>query len=189
MDKIVVLLKNGFEEIEALTIVDYLRRADFTVELVSTEQELEVKGAHNIKIVADTIFEELDKEQIELIFLPGGMPGAESLSKDQKVLDLISAHDKNGRPIAAICAAPIVLENSGVIKNKKVTSYPSFDKQLKSIAEYSEDLVYVDENIITSRGPATAVLLALELIELLKGRDKMQEIKSDILQDLVEKNN
>ena len=188
MDKIVVLLKNGFEEIEALTIVDYLRRADLKVELVSTEDKLEVNGAHDIKIVADTMFDDLDKEQIELIFLPGGMPGAENLSKDQKVLDLISSHDKNGRPIAAICAAPIVLENSGVIKNKKVTSYPSFDKQLASISEYKEDLVYVDENIITSRGPATAVFMALKLIELLKGREKMQEIKKDILQDLVEEN-
>lgn len=186
MDKVVVLLKNGFEEIEALTIVDYLRRAGIKVELVSTEQELQVTGSHDIKIVADTMFEDIDKDEVELVFLPGGMPGAKSLSEDSKVLELIAYLDQKGRAISAICAAPIVLENAGVIKNKKVTSYPSFDNELKSIAEYREDLVYVDENIITSRGPATAVYLALELIELLKGREKMSEIKSDILQDLVE---
>ena len=185
MTKVLVLLKNGFEEIEALTIVDYLRRAEIIVDMVSTEEDITVTGSHGIKVQADLTLADLDKDQADLIFLPGGMPGAKSLSEDEKVLDLIRDFDKNGKVISAICAAPIVLENAGVIKDKKVTSYPGFDKFLKSACQYKDDLIVVDENIITSRGPATAVLLALELIELLKGREKMEAIRKDILFDLL----
>ncbi|MDO5027464.1 MAG: DJ-1/PfpI family protein [Tissierellia bacterium] len=188
MVKVSVLLKNGFEEIEALTIVDYLRRADISVDMISVEEGLQVIGSHGIKIEADMVFDKVEGEKIDLVFLPGGMPGAKSLSEDQRVLSLIKSLDSRGKAIAAICAAPIVLENAGLIKGKKVTSYPSFETYLKSVGQYREDLVVVDENIITSRGPATAVLLALELIELLKGKEKMEEIKKDILFDLLKEN-
>lgn len=186
MIKAFVLIKNGFEEVEALTVVDYLRRAEIDIKIVSTEEDLELQGAHGIKIIADMAFDELDRDDIDLVFLPGGMPGATSLKDDEKVLELITYLNDKGRAISAICAAPIVLEAAGVIEDKTVTSYPSFDEKLPSIGEYSQDIVVIDENIITSRGPATAVYLALELIELLKGRETKEAIRKDILLDLIE---
>ncbi|NLW52768.1 MAG: DJ-1/PfpI family protein [Tissierellia bacterium] len=186
MTKVYTLLKNGFEEIEALTIVDYLRRADIDVTTVSVEDTLEVQGGHNIKVLADMMLDDLKVENIDLIFVPGGMPAAEDLSNDSRVTELISSVDKNGRVVASICAGPMVLEKAGVLKGKSATSYPGFDTKLESLDNYLEDLVVVDENIITSRGPSTAVYLALKLIELLKGSEKKDEIKKNILLDKVE---
>lgn len=186
MAKVYVLLKEGFEEIEALTIVDYLRRAEIDVYLVSVEDQLEVMGAHRIRVKADMGFEDLDEKEIDLLFLPGGLPGATSLRDDKKVIDLIKNLDARGKGLAAICAAPIVLERAGLTKDRKVTSYPGFEEEIGS-DKYEEGLVVVDENIISSRGPATAVYLALELIGLLKGDRKKEEIRKDILLDLVEK--
>lgn len=187
MVKVFVLLKNGFEEIEALTIVDYLRRADIEVALVSVEDSLDLLGAHQIGIKADMMFEDLKPEEVDLLFLPGGLPGASSLRDDKKVIEFIKDLDHNGRAIAAICAAPIVLSRARVIADKKVTSYPGFEDQLVC-NQYVEDLVVVDENIISSRGPASAVYLALDLIGLLKGDKKREEIRKDILLDKVEEN-
>lgn len=187
MTKVFTLLKNGFEEIEALTVVDYLRRAYIDIKTVSMEKDLLVEGSHKIKVEADILFDELDKEEIDLIYIPGGLPAAKDLSLDSKVTDLVAYLNEKGRLIASICAGPMVLENSEVIKGKEVTSYPGIKEELASVGSYSENLVVVDENIITSRGPATAVYLALELIELLKGTNKKDEIKADILLDRVEK--
>lgn len=183
--KTYVLLKNGFEEVEALTVVDYLRRADISVKTVSMEIDLEVTGSHQIKILADMLFENLDFEEVELLFIPGGMPAAEDLSNDAKVIELVKYLDKIGRALASICAGPIVFGKSDIIKDKKITSYPSFEEKIPNLGEYGEDLVVVCENVITSRGPATAVLLALELIELIKGNRIRNQVEKDILLDLV----
>lgn len=186
MTKVYTLLKNGFEEIEALTVVDYLRRADIDIKTVSTEDTLEVTGSHDIKVIADLMLSDLNSKEIDLIFVPGGMPAAEDLSNDSRVTELVGSLDKSGRIIASICAGPMVLEKSGVLEGKKATSYPGFGEKLVSLKNYLEDIVVVDENIITSRGPSTAVYLALKLIELLKGEEKMNEIKQGILLDKVE---
>lgn len=184
MAKVIVLLKDGFEEVEALTVVDYLRRADIEVETVSTNEHIYAEGAHKIIVKADTMFDDLS-EDFDLIYVPGGMPGAKDLSEDKRVLDLISKHHEKGKPLVAICAAPIVLEAAGVLKGKTVTSYPGFDKDLESIGKYSEDLVVVDENIITSRAAATAGELSFKLIELLKGKEKAKEISDSVLYDRI----
>lgn len=183
MSKVYCLLKNGFEEVEALTVVDYLRRADIDIDLVSVEDGLEIEGAHGIKVLADISFDKIDEEKLDMVFIPGGMPGASSLRDDDRVIDLIKRSDDRGRIIAAICAGPIVLEKAGVLKGKKVTSYPGFEKELSSIGKYCEDRVVVDENIVSSRGPALAVVFALELIELIKGKEKRDDIAGDILFD------
>lgn len=182
MAKVIVLLKDGFEEVEALTVVDYLRRAEIYVETISTNDQIYVKGSHEIIVKADTMYDDL-AEDFDLIYVPGGMPGAKDLAEDKRVLNLIKKYHDKGRPIAAICAGPIVLEASGVLKGKTVTSYPGFDEDLKSIGQYSEDLVVVDENIITSRSAASAANLAFKLIELLKGKEKSRQIIGSVLFD------
>lgn len=188
MAKVIALLKTGFEEIEALTIVDYLRRAEIEVDMVSTVDDINVTGAHGITVKTDVMLDDINADEIDLVFVPGGMPGAKDLKEDERVIDLIKKIDENGHVIAAICAAPIVLEEAGVLKDKIATSYPGFDQELKSLKEYKEELIVIDQNVVTSRGPATAAYLALQLIELIKGQNASEEIKKDILLDLVEAN-
>ena len=187
MTRVYTLLKEGFEEIEALTVVDFLRRADIEIFTVSTEKDLMVEGSHKIKVMADMMFSDLDLEDIDLLFIPGGMPAAKDLADDPRVADLVQKLDKRGRVLAAICAGPMVLAKGGALKGKEATSYPGFDKFLEGIKEYKEDVLLVrDENVITSRSVSTANYLALALIELIKGTEKMKEIKAEVLLDKVE---
>jgi protein deglycase len=168
MKKIACMLADGFEETEALETVDILRRAGFHVDLVSIEQEI-VRGSHDIKVVSDRLIDD-DLIDYDLIFLPGGLPGATNLKNDGRVLDLLRNFDKKGKWIAAICAAPSVLAAAGIIKHRKLTSYPiSATDKTYDEAEYLEDLVVVDGNLVTSRGVATVGQFALTLVSLLGG--------------------
>lgn len=179
--KIYVFLKNGFEEIEAITIADYLRRTGTIVELVSFEENLVVTGGHKINILADMLAEEIEITKDTAIFLPGGMLQMLSLKADKKALDYIRKANQLGALLIAICASTLVLEEAGVIKNKVVTSYPGLEKDLKSIKKYSEKNVVRDGNIITSRGPQTASDLAYFLIEVIKGKELKEKIMDDTL--------
>lgn len=185
MNKVLVMLANGFEEVEALTVVDYLRRTGIEVHLVSTEMDLQVEGSHGIKVIGDIMIEDIrDPLNYRGIFIPGGLPGATNLRDDSRVVDLLRTLAQGGKMIASICAGPIVLSRAGVIDGKKVTSYPGYARELVG-AVYREDIVVRDENIITSRGPATAVFLAMEIIRYLQGEEKLRELKKAILLDLV----
>lgn len=179
--KVYVFLKNGFEEVEALTITDYLRRAGIVVELVSFEKNLAVTGGHRINVLADKLADEIDITKETAIFLPGGMLQMVSLQKDERAIGYIRKANKLNAFLIAICASTMVLEEAGVIKNKVVTSFPGFEKDLKSIKKYSEKPVVRDANIITSRGPQTADDLAYYLIELFKSEDIKQKIMTDTL--------
>lgn len=181
MKKVFVLLKNGFEEIEALTVVDYLRRADIEVNMVSMEEDLMVEGGHQIQVKADIMFDDLDKDQVDLVYIPGGMDSSLSLRDDERVLDLLNYLDSKDKTIASMCAGPMVLDRAGLLEDKTATSFPSIKDELKNLGKYSDDVVVVSENVITSRGPATAVFLALELIEILKGQDMRKDIEESIL--------
>jgi protein deglycase len=168
MKKIACMLADGFEETEALETVDILRRAGFHVDLVSIEKEI-VRGSHDIKVVSDRLIRE-DLIDYDMIFLPGGLPGATNLKADHRVLDLLRQFDKKGKWIAAICAAPSVLAAAGIIEGRKLTSYPiSAGDRTYDGAEYLEDLVVVDKNMVTSRGVATVPQFALTLVNLLGG--------------------
>lgn len=168
MKKVAILLADGFEEIEALTPKDVLNRANFECDLVSINEDKYVKSTHKVTIVADKVLnEQEDLSQYDMIVLPGGMPGAKYLSENEKVIKAIKEFNENNKFIAAICAAPaLVLSKAGIVKNKKVTSYPGMDNFLTD-AIYQEDAVVQDENIITSRGPATAMQFAFKLVEVL----------------------
>lgn len=185
MNKVLVMLANGFEEVEALTVVDYLRRTGIEVHMVSTERDLQVEGAHGIKVIGDIMLEDIrDPMNYRGIFIPGGLPGATNLRDDSRVIDLLRTLAQGGKMIASICAGPIVLSKAGVIDGKKVTSYPGYARELVG-AVYREDLVVRDENIITSRGPATAVFLAMEIIRYLQGEEKLRELRKAILLDMI----
>ena len=167
MKKIAVILANGFEEIEALSVVDILKRADFTCDMVSIADKL-VSSTHGIKVEADKLIGEVDKESYDMIVFPGGQPGANNLAKNSEVVSWVKDFNDKGKYIAAICAAPLVLAVSEVVKGKRVTSYPdpAFNELFKE-SIYVEDLVVVDGNIITSRGPATAIPFAYTLVDKL----------------------
>mgnify|MGYP001076531583 CR=1 FL=1 len=173
MKKVAVMLDDGFEEIEALTVVDIIRRANITCDMFSVSS-MEVKGAHDIVVKADKLISEEVKEY-DVIVLPGGMPGATNLRDNEEVIDLVKWFNDNKKIVAAICAAPIVLGKAGIIEGKKVTSYPGFEDELVK-GSYLEEHVVVDGNIITSRGPATAMLFAYKILELLQC-DKWENIR------------
>lgn len=162
-----VHLAEGFEEIEALTIVDVLRRAKIETETVSIMGTLSVTGAHGIRVIADIFFEDAVYDNCEMIVLPGGMPGATNLDEHARLREKIQSFAVHGKRIAAICAAPLVFGHAGVLEGKEATCYPGFEKELAG-AVLSEEPVCVSDNIITSRGPGTAMAFALELVRQIK---------------------
>lgn len=178
--KLALFLADGFEEVEALTVVDYLRRMDIVVDMVSIGTE-KLEGAHGITVVADKLIDELGQlESYDGAIIPGGLPGATNLRDDRRVIEKVKAIGGKGKLVAAICAGPIVLERAGLLDGKKVTSYPGFEEDLKD-SIYQEKSVVIDHNIITARGPALAVDFAIEIVRYLLGDEKAKELKKDIL--------
>jgi protein deglycase len=163
MAKALVLLADGFEEIEAVTIIDVLRRAEVEVHVAALGGE-SATGSHGIVVLADGPLARVDASQFDAVVLPGGMPGAKHLSEDARVQQILREAAASGKLVAAICAAPTALEAAGVLSGKRATSYPGF--KLPS-AQYSEDRVVEDGNVITSRGVGTALEFALKLVERL----------------------
>lgn len=183
LKKVAVFLAEGFEEGEALFVVDILRRAGFQCDSVSTAGEM-VKGSHDIVVKADKIISDEIKEY-DMIVLPGGLPGAANLRDDERVIELVRFFDKAPEKfIAAICAAPMVLERAGIIKGRTMTSYPGekYTTLLKE-ANYIEDIVAIDNNLITSRGPATTLPFAYALVDVLGGNSSV--LKQGMLYNMV----
>lgn len=170
-----LFLAPGFEEIEALTPVDVLRRSGMTVKTVSITNSREVVGAHGVTVKADALFGELSYDDAQWLILPGGMPGASNLAEFQPLNSLLTAHARRGGDIAAICAAPaVVLAPLGILDNRPATCYPGFDAQLGA-ADYTHGCIAIADNgkhhIVTANGPATALAFALTIVELTLGRD------------------
>ena len=178
---IITLLANGFEEIEALTPVDILRRAGLNV-LTCSIGDREVFGAHGIKVVADICPDELDPTEVDMLILPGGMPGATNLDASPLTDTLIDAVLTNGGRLAAICAAPLVLGRRGLLKGKRATCYPGFEDELVGATATGEGVV-TDGNITTSKGMGVALRFALELVRLTVGEDKAKEISAAIMEE------
>jgi 4-methyl-5(b-hydroxyethyl)-thiazole monophosphate biosynthesis len=179
MNRVLVYLAPGFEEIEAVTVIDLLRRADIDVTVAGLE-EGSVTGSHGISIHSDVYYESINPDDFDYMVLPGGQPGTNNLKKNQKVLDSLKKFQKENKLIGAICAAPTVLQEAGILNGKKVTSYPSEEKVFHS-SEYQPSPVVKDENIITSRGVGTAIDFALDLIGEIKGEKVKQETAVRIL--------
>lgn len=177
---IFVHLAEGFEEIEAVTVADILRRAGLETCFVSMGEELEVKGAHEMTVRADCMFKDADYTVCDMIVLPGGLPGAYNLRDHRGLGKEISEFEKKGKGLAAICAAPLVFGNMGILKGKKATIYPGMEAELKG-AEYIPFPVVRDANIITSQGPATAMRFALAIVEFFKGEEAKEKLSRDLL--------
>ena len=176
--KVIVPLAEGFEEIEAVTIVDVLRRADIDVTTVYLDNN-PVPGSHGISVWADSGIDEIDPVDFNCIVLPGGMPGSENLRNSDTVLSLVKHVYSKGGYVGAICAAPIVLGKAEVIFGKEATCYPGFEGELEG-ASCVDKPVVVDGTVITGRGPGCAVPFALELVGLIKGKDLSSELKDSM---------
>jgi protein deglycase len=181
MTRVCVLLAEGFEEIEAVTIVDVLRRAGVETMTVGVSSD-RIRGAHGIELRADATLDEISQQGWAMVVLPGGIPGATNLRDDPKVQDLLRSQHAAGGQLAAICAAPIALHSAGVLAGRRATSYPGFEKDLDGV-DYGTDPVVQDGTITTSRGPGTAMAFALVLVERLVGADKAATLKQGMLVD------
>ena len=179
MAKIIVPISNGFEEIEAISIIDICRRANIEVRIAAVE-ELMTIGAHNIKIEADCKIEEINSDDFDMIVLPGGLPNAFTLAENEKVQSLLKEFKQKNKKIAAICAAPYALHKADVL-NENFTCYPSFEEKIRLNGYHNKDAIVIDNNVITSRGPATAMVFALEIVNILCGEEVYDSVKNGLL--------
>lgn len=179
-EQIVVVLAEGFEEIEAVTPIDVLRRAGLDV-LVAGVGATAVRGAHGVTYQCDVALEEIQSTPGAIV-LPGGMPGAENLGKSEAVKELTLRVHESGGICAAICAAPaLTLAKFGLLDGRTATCYPSFEKEFDPSTKHSEDRVVVDGNIVTSRGPGTSLEFSLKLAAILAGPTTAEQLKGQML--------
>ena len=176
---VLVLLAPGFEELEAVAVIDILRRAGFEVVSAGTVPG-PISAARGVVIVPDMTLNDVAERTFDLIVLPGGLEGTENLAKDTRVIELLRKQLESQRAVGAICAAPTVLDRHGLALGKTVTCHPTCRKAMQN-ARLSEDRVVRDGLLMTSQGPGTAVEFALRLVELLGGKDKMIEVNIGVL--------
>jgi 4-methyl-5(b-hydroxyethyl)-thiazole monophosphate biosynthesis len=190
MKKVLVFLADGFEEIEALTPIDYLRRADIEVMSAAVDHDTLVTGSHHISVMADVLLNDLylgnklDVQYWDAVLCPGGMPGAANIVASPIACDFLKKMHDAGKIVSAICAAPaVVLAPLGILHGKKFTCFPGMEKDV-SHGIWQEEKVVIDGNIITSRGAGTAVNWAHTLIEVLSGKEKADALIEKILAKL-----
>ena len=187
MNKILVFLADGCEDVETLTVIDYLRRVDVIVDTVATEDDIYITTKSNVIIKADKMLNDINLDDYQGLYVPGGTKGAESLRDNDKVIDIIKEFNDEGKIISSICAGPIVLNRAGVLSNKKVTSFPTIEEDLDNIGQYIDNkIVVTDGNITTSRGAAVTVYFAMRLVEILEGVSAVDDLKEGTQQIAVE---
>ena len=179
---ILVPIMQGFEEIELVSIVDTLKRAEMNVFLArdSNNNDEIVKGAHNINIKSTCKISQVNIDDLDGIALAGGFEGMVNLKNSKEIIEILQKLNKQNKLVSAICASPIALGVAGVLKNH-FTCYPSCENEIKTKAIYTKQAICVDENIITANGPASTILFALEIIKKLQGKEKYEKIKSEML--------
>ena len=180
MKKIGIFLADGFEEIEGLTVVDILRRAGVEAQMVSIMGKKEICGSHKIMVQADACYEDVDFAGLDGVVLPGGMPGTLNLGAHAGVNETIQSFAEQGKLVVAVCAAPSVLGQAGLLKGKKAACYPGYEDKLTG-AEVVYDEVAEAGNIITSRGMGTTIAFALRILAYLEGEDKAAEMAGKIV--------
>lgn len=179
MKKVLMILpREGFEEVEAVTPVDYLRRAGSQVTIAADASERRVVGAHGIVLDADLTLAEVEG-RFDAVLLPGGLPGAKYLADSERVRKILCAHDAENRIIGAICAAPMALDRCGLLGGKKFTAYPGCEEGLDG--QYVGGRVVRDGNIVTAEGPSRAIDFALTLVEILHGAETTQKLRRELL--------
>jgi 4-methyl-5(b-hydroxyethyl)-thiazole monophosphate biosynthesis len=185
MAKALVFLATGFEEIEALTVVDVLRRAGVDVTVAGLTPNV-TEGKHGVKVVPDKSIDDVKVEDFDAVVAPGGNPGYKNLRKDPRVIDMVKKAFNSNKLVAAICAGPTVLSDAGILEGKACTIYPGMDQELEAGGgKPKHDIVVVDGNIITSRGPATALPFALKLAEKLAGKQVAEAVSRKTLANML----
>lgn len=170
MKKIAVFFATGFEEIEALTVVDLCRRAQIDVTMVSVTGDKQVTGSHGITVLTDAVFEEMDCSLLDMLVLPGGMPGTNGLENHEGLMVQVDTFFSQEKYVAAICAAPSIFGHRGIVKGKEACCYPGFESHMEG-ALVNENAVNIAKNVITSRGMGTAIDFGLAIVETLCGKD------------------
>ncbi|MBD5158197.1 MAG: DJ-1/PfpI family protein [Butyrivibrio sp.] len=177
--KLYAFLADGFETVEALGVVDIMRRGGVEVCTVSVSDRLEVVTSHNIMVLADKLFDDCDFSDADVVFLPGGLPGTKNLEAHEGLCALIDKAFADGKYIAAICAAPSILGHRGILKGKTATCFPGYEDELDGAMPTGEGFC-VDGKIITGKGMGKTIDFALAILEALTGKDNAEEIKSKI---------
>ncbi len=178
MSKILLAIANGFEELETASIIDICRRATLDLCIIALE-DIQTIGAHNIILKADILLSAVRYEKYDSMIIPGGLRSAQSLAQNPKIKEALKYFHSNKGLIASICAGPLVLNEAGIL-GSKYTCYPGLEEQINKNTYVDEDVV-VDGNIITSKGPATAIKFALEIVKTLKGINEYQRVKKELL--------
>lgn len=180
MNKVCVFFGTGFEEIEALTVVDLLRRASVDVSMVSITGAKRVESSHKIWVEMDMLLEEVDFSQVKMIVLPGGMPGTKNLEACEILMKQVERFHAEGKYLSAICAAPSILGHRGMLKGRNACSYPEFESHLEG-AEITKNPVEISEHIITSRGMGTAIEFGLAVVARMKDEKAAKELADKIV--------
>lgn len=180
MSKIAIFFAEGYEEIEALTVVDICRRCGLEIDMVSVTEETMVTSSHRVTVRMDKTYSQLDFAAYDMLVLPGGMPGTRNLEAHEGLMAQIDAFYSSGKYIAAICAAPSIFGHRGILKGRRACCFPSFEDHLEG-AEVTEGPVEISDNVITSRGMGTAVNFALAIAGILCGSDKADEMAKTIV--------
>jgi len=177
--KVFIFLADGFEEIEAIAPIDIFRRAGIEVATISITHEKAIRGAHNITVTADRLFQEVDFSGNDLLYLPGGMPGTRNLDAHEGLKKLLIRQAGEKRNIAAICAAPSILGKLGLLKGIEAICYPGFEDQMEG-AILSKEKIVESGTISTAKGAGVAIQFALKLVEILKGKSMADQIATSI---------
>ncbi|WP_026526363.1 DJ-1 family glyoxalase III [Butyrivibrio sp. VCD2006] len=180
MANIAIFLADGFEEIEALTVVDLCRRASLNIDMVSVMGNLSVTGSHGIEVKADKLLEDVNFDEMDMLVLPGGMPGTTNLEKTEKLMEQVRAFDAAGKFISAICAAPGVFGRAGLLQGKKACVFPGLEGELKG-ADVQMSETTIDGHILTSRGMGTAIPFGLAIVARFCGEDAATELGKKIV--------
>jgi len=183
MSRVCIFLADGFEETEAITTVDILRRGRVSVTMVSISDSLHVRGRNHIEVAADVMWKEADSEieSADMLILPGGQPGVTYLARHKGLKKALEKAAKDGKKLAAICAGPVVLGQLGLLEGKEATCYPGLESDLTGAKLNPEDEVVTDGNVTTSRGVGTACAFALKLVEILEGKSVRDEVRREIV--------
>lgn len=180
MSKVAVFFAEGYEEIEALTVVDICRRAGISIDMVSVTGTKEVTSSHRVSVMTDKDFSELNFEEYDMLVLPGGMPGTRNLEAHGGLMEKIDAFYKAGKYIGAICAAPSIFGHRGILQSRRACCYPGFESHLDG-AEVTAGPVEISDNVITSRGMGTAIEFGLAIVSVLCGEEKAGELAKAIV--------
>ena len=178
--KVLMPVTDGTEELEAVAIIDVLRRADIEVTVASTTGARQITCSRGVILIADELISACSEESYDLVVLPGGIPGAQNLRDSIELTAILKKQHREGKYYGAICASPVViLEHHGLLEGKKATCHPGFEDQMKNL-DQSNARVVIDGNCITSRGAGTAIEFALELLELLVDKEKRRDVEGGL---------